>query len=374
MSVGTITTGSEIFYCILSLIILLLSAGAEKSKKKGFAIAIVVVLSFVAGFRGYYVGRDTRNYIAIFSYLEGNGTFSNVVLTTLNKDAGFGFMCKVLLSIFHNYSCLFLIFAIIIYGLTIYRFWELRDKISFSIATFAFYSFYFFETMNTVRQFCAVAIVFWATRYLQKRRYIPFMISVLIATVLFHRSALLGILYLAIELFLWKDLEKIQRRLLSALVFFGVIFSGYIFSRIGIFTEQYQHYFRSAEANIGLRVIALLIIFFVSLFLYRKNYNLNDENDSEQGEQYLVRNTRIYYLLSCALGSIGYFFDYMGRIGYFFAFYQFVYFGILSRERFWQYRWILKAMMYVIIAYVLFNYIFVNNGAWHHPYQFVWSS
>lgn len=370
---GQITTSSSVFYCILSFIVLLLALGAERTKKRGFAIAIVVVLSFVAGFRGYYVGRDTRNYIAIFSYLKNGGGYSGVVLATLNKDVGFGILCKVLLTICNSYSFPFLVFAIIIYGFTIGRFWELRDKISFSLATFAFYSFYFFETMNTVRQFCAVAIVFWASRYLQKRKYVPFMIAVLIATVLFHRTALLGILYLAIELFSWKDLNKKQKKLLSTLIILGTVFSGYIISRVGLFTEAYQHYFRSAEANIGLRVIALLILFFASFVLYQKQ-NVTEDNTTEQSDRYLVRNTRIYYLLSCALGSIGYFFEFMGRIGYIFAFYQFVYFGLLSREKYWQYRWILKAMMFIIIAYVLFTYIFANNGAWHHPYQFFWST
>ena len=362
-----------VFYCVLSLLIFLLAMGAEKTKKQGFAIAIVVVLSIVAGFRGYDVGRDTSSYIEIFSYLEGNGEYTEVVQTALTKDAGFGFLCKVLLSISHSYSFLLLFFALIIYGLTICRFWELRDKISFALASIAFYSFYFFETMNTVRQFCAVAIVFWATRYLQRRKYIPFVVSVLLATVIFHRSALLGILYLAIELFSWKDLEKKQRTILSTFVFLFLVFSGYFYSRIGAFTELYQHYFNNAKANIGLRVIALLIIYFASLFLYPKRRNQPEERGEEQGEQYLVRNTRIYYLLSCALGSIGYFFEFMGRIGYFFAFYQFVYFGFLSRERYYQYRWILKLMMYAVIAYVLLSYIFVNNGAWHHPYRFVWN-
>ena len=135
---GQITTSSNVFYCILSFIVLLLALGAERTKKRGFAIAIVVVLSFVAGFRGYYVGRDTRNYIAIFSYLKNGGGYSGVVLATLNKDVGFGILCKVLLTICNSYSFPFLVFAIIIYGFTIGRFWELRDKISFSLATFAF--------------------------------------------------------------------------------------------------------------------------------------------------------------------------------------------------------------------------------------------
>ena len=362
-----ITVGSQVFYIILSLIVLLIASIAEKTKQKEFAILLAIVLIFVSGFRGYTVGRDTRNYVVIFANINQGGYYA--------KEAGFLFLCKVILNIWNNYTFAFLLFSILIYGLIVFRLWELKDKISFSCATFSFYSFYFFESMNVMRQFCAVALVFWATRYLQKKKYIPFMVVVLCATIFFHSSALLSFLYLGMEFFSWKDLDRKQRRLLTTLFVGGILFSGVIISFLGGFTEKYQHFFRSAEANIGFRVFALLGIFMVSLFLYSKKgkENVYDSySNYGQNDLYMIRNARIYYLVSCALTSIGYFYELMGRIGYYFIMYQFVYFGMIVREKNQIARWIMKLMVYLITLYVLYGYIFVHNGSWHHPYYFVW--
>lgn len=371
MNDAAITVESKIFYIILSITIFLfsiLSTKVKNKQKKYVVLFIVIILSSVAGFRAYSVGRDTYQYVIDLNIISNGGSFA--------RDPGYGLLCKVLLTIWNNPTFVFLVFAVLTNALIYYRFWELKDKCSFPIMAFAYYSFYFFESMNAMRQFCAVAIVFWGTRYLQKKKYIPFIVCVMIASLFFHRSALLSIAYLGIELFSWKDLSKQQKRLLITLIFWGIIFSGIIISFLGYYTSYYEHYFRNINTNIGLRVFALMAILVVSLFLYHRHDRRQKHEvlSNEQNELYVLRNVRIYYAVSCGLGSIGYFYDYMGRIGYYFALFQFVYFGILAKEDNRLCRCLFKIMIWFIIMYVLYNYIFVVNGAYQHPYHFIWNS
>ena len=69
---------------------------------------------------------------------------------------------------------------------------------------------------NIMRQWIAVSIVFWGTKYLKDNRYIPFIISVVIAT-LFHTSAVIGLGYLIVSIFFNKKIIK-SKKLVSIII------------------------------------------------------------------------------------------------------------------------------------------------------------
>lgn len=353
-----ITTSSQLFYLTLSVIVLFLAFISEKSQNRIFLIILIMTLSLVSGLRSFDVGRDTRNYIEIFNYVKQGGYF--------DKDPGFGFLTNFILSIYDSYTFVFLIFAFITFFFTYIRLWELRHRISFMWSSFCLYSFYFFESMNAVRQFCAVSIVFFGSRYIEKRQYLKFMVFVLLATFFFHKSAALGFLFLASEVLCWKYLDKALKRKLIILFVLG-FFSIFIYmSQLYLYFQQYEHYFLNAESNIGFRVLALILLFTISLFVYEQD-GINENNEI----QYFLYSTRVYYLISCLLGSLGYFYLFMGRLGYYFSFFQFVYFGLLVKSKGKWRRFFLKTLVMVVTFYILYNYIFYINGAWQHPYNCV---
>lgn len=372
-----ITWDSRIFYGTLALIVFFLSHMAERTNKKTFVWALATLLLFVAGFRAYTVGRDTRSYAAMFQLIHRGATSYDLHIEkgVAVKDPGFGLICRVLSFFGNNPTVLLLFCACVIYFPIILRFWELRQRISFSCAAFSFYCVCFFESMNVMRQYCAVAIVFWATRYLSKRKYASFIAMVALATLSFHKSAIISLSYLGIELFSWENLTDRQKKFLKRLIYSGVLFSALIVVFLTSYLKQYAHYYQHANVNIGLRIFALLFIFFASLFLYKfSNRAVISLPSKTQGKEYFLRNVRIYYLLGSTLASIGYVFEFVGRIGYYFTIFWFVYFGLLVQERRQISRWILKALVYAVTLYILYQYLFTSNGAWHHPYRFVWTS
>lgn len=354
---------SYIFYTVLSLIVLILSYFAGKTKNTIYPIILVLILSFIAGFRAYSVGSDTEEYVKIFNNINNGQHFE--------KDLGFSYISGALLKICNNPTFLFFIYAIVIYSLITARLWDLKSESSFTISFFTFYSFHFFESMNGMRQFVAVAFVFFGTRYLAKRKYIPFIIFVVLGA-LFHFSAMLGLLCLFIEFLSWKSLSKRQKHFLIGVTVLGlicaVLFSATLFGLI----EKYIHYFDTINFNFGLRVIALLIIFLLSLFFYHTPKNAKFKLLTRQDSAYTLFTIRAYYLLACALGSFGYFYPFMERLGWYFAPYFGVYFGMFIKEKDKSNKIVLLMSVVFIVGYILFNYIFVLNGSNHHPYKFVW--
>lgn len=360
---NNITVGSSMFYTIIACLVFMNCIMAEKYNKKLFVWFNILLLTFVAGFRGYSVGSDTYGYTIIFKNSYAGIEFS--------KDPMFAHVCRALMTIWNNPTFLFIVFGFIIYALISLRLWEIHGLVSFTYAFMMFFCFYFFQTMNGLRQFVAVAILFWGTRFLVQGKYIKYIITIFLAYV-FHITALLGILAFVAELFNWKKLDKKQRRFIVLMIIVGIVSSSYAIQYMTKRTELYMHYFDTVVMNAGFRLIALVGIFILSLcFFNTKRYILN--NNPEMRPGYFITATRIYYFLGIALGLVGYFFPFMERLGWCYALFQGVYFGALVKESDQLRRYLLKLPIILILLYVLINYLFFKNGSFHHPYVFIWN-
>lgn len=356
----SITIESSIFYLVLAVIAFAIALVAEKTQQKFFVFLLVFVLSIVAGMRAYSVGRDTHSYISIFETIENGG----IIL----QEIGFEWFSKIILWLTGSKSFLLFVYALIIYGCIVLRLWDFRECSSFSITVITFYSLYYFESLNIMRQFVAMAILFYATRYLAERGYIKYLVALLIATT-FHTSALLGIGFLAVELFQWKTLKQWQKYFLLLASVCGVA----LIPRVLSATEKYSQFFRWTTIDIGMRVFALISIWIVSLFYFRKVRRAEDVY-FRQSKKYLIRTTQVYYLIGCLLGIIGYFYDLMGRISIYYGLFFCVYFGIIAKEKKnGLLKIVLNLMIAFVIVYVLYNYLFTTNGSWHHPYKTIWN-
>lgn len=359
---NTITLESSIFYSVLTCFVFFNCIIAEKYNQQLFVWFNILILTFVAGFRGYSVGADTYSYSIIFKNAYAGIEFS--------KDPMFTYVCRFLMSIWNNPTFLFILFGFLIYTLISLRLWEMRGLISYTYAFMMFFCFYFFETMNGLRQFITVAILFWGTRYLAKGNYIKYIITIFLAYI-FHITALLGVLGFVGELFNWKSLEIKQRKFIVSMSIIGILLSSYAIQYMVTRTEAYMHYFNTVVMDVGFRLIALIGVFCISLCLFdKKKYIIN--TNTRLKPDYFISTTRMYYFFAIALGLVGYFFPYMERLGWSYSLFEGVYFGALVKESNQLKRWAFKVPIIGILLYVLINYLFLKNGSLHHPYVFIW--
>ena len=357
---AAITTDSSFFYLFLTVIVALCCFLADKGQSKTFMILNVEILSFVSGFRAYTVGRDTPNYVYLFL---------NPDTHSVQVETSFRVICKVLMAVFHHPTVLLLIFSTLTVGLVSFRIWEMRKYVSYFYAFMTFYCLYYFGTMNGLRQYLAVAIVFWGTRYIQRKEYGKYIICILIAMA-FHTTAIIGLLSFISELFYWKRLSIKQKFfiVLSILLGLGGVVYAYVSGMIADTLDPYLHYFNNANFDLGLRMVAVTGIFIASLFLYRNHKAGNSEELSE-----LLISTRVYYVLACLLGYFGYYAFVVGRLNWYYSLYYGVYFGIITQEENTFKRLLMKAPILFVLVYTAVDYIWFENGGSHHPYMFVWN-
>ena len=119
--------------------------------------------------------------------------------------------------------------------------------------------------MNIMRQYVAVAIIFYGTRYLNRNKllFIPFVI----AAFFIHRSSLLALGYFVISL--WAGFSKKQRQLFFLpliLVMVGAV--SYVASYLASDITSYRS--RTVQ-NINITYFYILIVFVFTIFLQKKN-------------------------------------------------------------------------------------------------------
>lgn len=150
--------------CVGSFILFKL---AELKDNKLFLVLGVVALSLGAGLRNDNVGLDTYQYISAFK--------TNFSVIWLFKETGFREISRLLMNAFSgNTTCLLLLYAAVTNALILYRLWDFRKDCSYSYMAFLYITLHYMNTLNIMRQYIAIAIVFFATRFLEKKVILNF--------------------------------------------------------------------------------------------------------------------------------------------------------------------------------------------------------
>lgn len=315
-----------LIYFILIPLIWLFSVQAEKHDKFKYLSVIVVILTVIAGFRSESVGIDTKNYVLKIAYIaNGNPEFA------YGFETGFKLLIKYILKINNSYTFFFTLVAAVTNYLIIRRLWDFRHIASVPCMMLCYYASFYGYTFNIVRQFLAIAIIFFSSRLLEKRKYVPFALIVLLCTFFVHQSSIICIGFIAADMFMWKNLTKWQKNLIGmGLIIVPIAFS-YVAGRL---LAKYVGYFETTTNNMGFMILAKVLFFVISLYVSR--YILipklsPDQIDSNYQEYRMRKATTIYYPIGLLLTVIGYFYPFMDRIGLYYMFFECIYFGMLLK-------------------------------------------
>lgn len=315
-------------YIVLLPILLFLSAIAEKRKSFSCIFIIVVLLTIVAGFRNVTVGIDTPNYIDKLSYIaDGHPELA------YGFEEGFKLLSRGILKIYENYIFFFVLAAFLTNYLILRRMWDFKDIASLPCMILCYYGSFYGYTLNIVRQFLAIAVLFYFSKLLEKRKYIRYIIIVLFCAIFIHQSSIICIGYIAADFFLWKDLSKWQRGIIRIGLAITPFLFGILMSRI---LYKYKGYFEVAANNVGGMVFAKMafliftLIICESVFPSRRKYKGN----TNYVEMRMRKATTSNYLIGLLLTGIGYFYMFMDRIGLYYMIYECIYYGMLVKTNF----------------------------------------
>ncbi|MDE6047826.1 MAG: EpsG family protein, partial [Anaeroplasmataceae bacterium] len=217
----------------------------------------VFPLWFITAFR-YDVGTDyLYTYVKYFEH-------TSYGWKPYRHEPLFQLLNTVLVSLNLSYVWLFAISGMLILGFLFYYIFKFSPKPLYSIVIF-FCSSFFFNSLNNVRQYIAIAI---AIIGFSQKNTIKAFIIILIAT-LFHLTAIVYIpLYIVMNLMFAKPVKKSKMIKLSILSIVLAPALCFILKKIIVLTP-YAYFLDSQNGGYSLLIIIVnIIIFIFTLFYY----------------------------------------------------------------------------------------------------------
>lgn len=268
------------------------------------------------------------------------------------------------MALFDNPTAVFLVIAVATNLLVMLRLWDYRDTASFAYMSFFYITVFYIGTMNTMRQYLAVAIVFFATRFLERKRYMPFAVSLLIAMTI-HTTALMGVVYLFV--FLWQNTAKKKR------VYLGIAAAVLIPVSV-IFVVGYEHghidnYFSNSVDNVNMTFIYRVVCFLIALLLIwitdgrGKTRTRCGVPSLSCGDSPIP----LFVFIGLLASSAGMMFEYLERLGYYFSLFEAVFWGAAIQKNAWGWLYFLMPTVY---ALYVFGYELAFNGSGIFPFHF----
>lgn len=207
---------------ILSAIFLGIADNRKGIAAKGLTILGLALPICLAGFRKIGIGTDTEVYANVLFDAANNSTsfldyLSRYVYTNfqyksvMNWEIGYNVLVYLATKVTGSIQGVFFLthFVIVIF---IYKgLEEYKKEISVSYGMLVFYFMFYGSSLNAMRQWIAIAIIFWGTHFLMKEQTRNFFITVIIA-LLFHNSSVIGLVLYVIYIYM-KQLGR--KRIIS---------------------------------------------------------------------------------------------------------------------------------------------------------------
>ena len=335
---------------------------AERNNSKIALFLCIASISLYAACRGQSVGIDTANYYRTF-WNVFNGT------RVTFKDWGYETIIKCLMNVFRNPAGVVFVFSCLTNILILSRLWKMREKSSFSFMVFIYIACYYAKSMNIIRQYLAIAIVFWAISFLEEKKYAKFIVAQVIASGI-HISSLCGVpIFLVYLLKAFKEDKKNKNRIKILLILSSI--ACFVLIRY-IDLDSYIHYFSSSSFSIGLITVYRLMLIVFIWFIARFSANRKEFSYDKSGALIPLDEMNLaMYAVGLALSSLGMFFEYMGRIGLMFVFFEMPTLGqIVQSKRYRMMMWILCCLPFVYLYIMLF----IQDGNGIFPYVPFWNN
>lgn len=377
-------SNSIIGFITIFITLLILSFIAVYAKiqgtKKFCLVCIVLILSFIAGFRALSVGRDTLTYYNSTFLRITNGNFFRA-----HGSLGYSSFILVLSKIKENYNFILFVVALITYSLIIFRLWELREDCNFIFMMYIFLTSWYFLSLNVTRQFFSLSIVFFAIRFIPLKRYKTYVFLILLASTI-HTISIIGFI-VAIIYFMVREStisEKNNWMRMFVVIIALVVLYPFIYS-FGMRYFDFAHYMdlairnRLDEIDIGyMQPLKTALIIFFSYMLKKEesNYAFIDNNvlvcDSLFTEEVVIRRKiiAILALFGVSLSMVDYLYENASRVVWVFQFFEIPFYSILydnmnTRK--------LSYLLFGVLALYTFYSELSGNGNHVLPYYFCWS-
>lgn len=341
---------------VVSIAAILANKKFDKTGKRKINIWVIIAMAsliLVSGFR-HRVGTDYQNYVDIYNL---NVKSSSIVF---EGEFALSIIIKLATYISENPQVFFMITSIIINVMLVIALVKYSENYKMSmylyITTFTYYS-----TMNGLRQFIAAMIMFLAFKQLMNRRFIKYLLCVLLATT-FHTSALL---FIPIYFIVYRRIDSLANLIILTLAIIAFIFYKDFIEILFEFLQysRFAHYKEVFMESDGANPLRLLVYSIPIILAYMGRevgrYRIGDKYD-------VIANLSF---LGCIFMFLAMRHKYFARVSMYFEVYYLIlipYIPVIFS----------KKSQKIVIAGIIFGYLafstllLLRGEAWIYPYKY----
>ena len=181
---------------VLAILACLFQIGGKNRKKDLIFLLIVFVILAITSALRYSTGYDySYTYAPGFEEVLNNPDIS---LFGHHYEPGYMLLEKIVAFFSSNYQMIFVVTSVLIIGLFCINYAKYSSNVYLSVILFILLSEYYCS-MNFIRQTIAGVIALFAIPFLKKKKFLPYLLIVLVAST-FHKSALILIPFFFINL------------------------------------------------------------------------------------------------------------------------------------------------------------------------------
>lgn len=291
---------------ILLISFILISLLLNKKRDNISFVIIAIYILFLGYFRAETVGTDI-----LFSYKE-NFKYTTFNVSSWNArtlfEPGFNYLIAFWKKYISRDLMTFIGFTFVVFSIPFFIFikkYSYRPNLTLLI--FVLWG-YFFTSMNIMRQFFCIGLIFIGLTYLlAKKKYLLYCFYTIICSALFHSSGFILLLLPFFDKFS-ITLTKRNKMILTSLLLFSYIaffFKEFIMNTLSsllylISLVKFKSYTEGSDFYEGIGITALFQMIFCILFIWLSN-------NKKSNMYYLsyIAGCIIYNLLSCFSKTTG---------------------------------------------------------------------
>lgn len=344
-------------FIVLTAFVLLFAFIAERRNSFPFFFLCMFSLALFSGLRNESVGIDTVQYYRVYQeVLNGKNVYG--------IEDSFLDICRFLQNLSDSPEFLVFVMSFLTNVLIVARLWTLRKECSFFVMVAIYIASFYPESMNVMRQFLAISLVFAGTYFLKKKTFWFYILFCFIAF-LFHKTALLGFLLLIVFLFVSRDVNKWIRY--GGILVFS-LFVVYSAPMLVEMMEIYSRYFNRLGSGVGLIMLYKICLFCLAVIIAK--FGLYSQSGTVQGKERLNITYTFSYAMGLILCSFGTMFLFMDRIALYFMMFEMPFWGKFAQSR--CYPLFYRTMISLLVVSLYMLYLF-SDGQGIFPYSTIWS-
>lgn len=236
-------------------------------------IVVTIMMAAFVGLRTSY--NDTITYRNVYEQISrGTSVSEGINWLKIGDNPGFNFVNHILKNAGITTQNFLMIYAIITIGIYIWFIRKYSDHFMFSLFLFITMGCYAF-TMAAIKQCVAVAFCLVATDRAINKKYIRFVVWVLVAST-FHAYSLM---YMLVPLFTFKPWTRKSYLLLGISAFIGISLQSLLGTVVNITTMLGEEYDISSFNGDGVNIFRVAVVWAPVLLSALARRNIQTRND-----------------------------------------------------------------------------------------------